>query len=72
MSNFEGTWTLCRSTSFDDTFDAEWLWNGSFMECMTIVAYENLGPLHFDLRNKTIVVLYDLLSEEEEEAETDV
>lgn len=65
--NFQGTWNLFRSSSFDSTFGAENLWEGSFMECMTIIAYENFGPCQFDLKKKSIVVLYDLLLDQEEE-----
>lgn len=63
--NFQGTWTLCKSLSFDDILGSEHIWTGSFMECMTIVAYENMGPIQFNVKTKIIVCLYDLISETE-------
>jgi hypothetical protein len=65
--NFQGTWMLCISDTFDESFSARYIWEGSFMECMTIVAYENLGPLKFDTKKKTIVVLHPLELDQEEE-----
>jgi hypothetical protein len=54
-------WMLVRSMSFDDKFGAEYIWSGTFTECMTVAVYENLGPLKIHPNDKTIVGLYDLL-----------